>query len=223
MSKIDEAMVSDHSVTLSLSAGQLYHYIIKGRNAAGQTSSTSDGTLHTKGATVVLTVLDSNNKPVKGATVTIKNGSKDLTVEEYTAITDANGIATLKDLPVDQNSPQVLAATVSYGGKTYAKEVQVQPLSTGNTSQTKSVSIPITTSVIKPLYIYISLAGLGLLAVAFVYRLVSIHRSKANDINHHFPNLPGTPPSGSGGPVPPTVYPPSGYGTTSSSVTDKEQ
>lgn len=98
--------VKAHKVVLNTSLlvpGTEYHFVVKSVDGTGHTATSSDQTFTTKGATLAITVVDHNKKPVKGAKVTIGKVS---------GTTDKNGHVTLSGLPVGKTT-----AVIEYNGK----------------------------------------------------------------------------------------------------------
>ncbi|MGZ6005605.1 MAG: cohesin domain-containing protein, partial [Candidatus Saccharimonadales bacterium] len=110
----DSAMVTTHKVVLNsalLTPGQLYHFVIKSIDAAGNTAAGTDRTFSTAGLDMVITVIDQNKKPVAKANVNFQGKS---------AKTDKNGRATLKDLKLQDGN-----LVVTYSDKQTSQFVKV--------------------------------------------------------------------------------------------------
>jgi len=102
----DNNLVTDHKVTLGsplIAPATLFHYIVKSADAAGNPASSPDATFTTKGAVLLITVVDQKGKTISGAKVEL--AGKD-------GITNQKGQVTLSGLPLGK-----LVGTVTYKGK----------------------------------------------------------------------------------------------------------
>jgi hypothetical protein len=128
---VDNANVTDHKVTLNspiVSPGAQYHFVVKSTDPSGNTASASDGSFETKGAILVVTVLNiKNNKPIKNAKVSINDKS---------AYTDKNGQATLSGLPLGR-----LTLTASYKNKQSVAIIPINSIDPSGKPQTATVKI----------------------------------------------------------------------------------
>lgn len=115
LSASDGALVTDHKLTLSsplITPGTKYNYIVKSKDAAGNATSSPNASFTTVGGVLIAKVVNQKNKPVFGAKVTFG---------EISAVTDKKGEATLKNLPVGQQT-----GTVTYKGKQTPASVNIE-------------------------------------------------------------------------------------------------
>lgn len=122
-------LVKAHKVVLNSSLlvpGTEYHFVVKSVDAAGHTAASSDQTFTTKGATLVITVVDHNKKPVKDAKVTIG---------KISGTTDKDGRVTLTGLPVGK-----VKAVIEYNGKKTNASVTVDRINS-KSAEPQSVTL----------------------------------------------------------------------------------
>lgn len=128
LAAVDANMVTNHKVTLSsplISQGTIYHFAVKSADPAGNAATGSDQTFTTIGATLVVTVKNLKNQPLKGAKVELAG---------KTAETDAKGQATLTGLKEGTQS-----GSVTYHNT--VKGIRVDINQAGKTPQTLNVTL----------------------------------------------------------------------------------
>jgi hypothetical protein len=126
----DNNFVTAHKVTLNtnlLAPGTDFHFIVKSADPSGNTASGSDQLFTTKGATLVVTVIDQHKKPVAQAKVTFNKSM---------GVTDKNGHATLTNLPIGKQ-----VGTVNYKGKQTIASIVIKPIDPSASPQTVTLSI----------------------------------------------------------------------------------
>jgi hypothetical protein len=91
----DNSPVTAHRLVLNsaiLKPGEIYHFVVKSVDPAGNATVAADQTLKTRGLDLTITVLDLKSKPISGATVRF---------EGKTVKTNSKGQATLKEVSVN--------------------------------------------------------------------------------------------------------------------------
>lgn len=154
---VNKKLVTNHKVVLSsaiLVPGVEYHYRVKSVDSSGNASSSGDSTFSTKGANLLITVVNQDNKPVSGARVTLR---------EKSGTTGSNGRVTLEGLPEGK-----LAGSVEFQGQKTAVETDVASIDPEGDPQ--PVTFKIETKGISPWIIVVLLGGLLAAAVVFLRR-----------------------------------------------------
>lgn len=149
----DSQLVTDHRVKLSpalLSAGNVYHYMVKSVDVSGNAVSSADASFSMRGFPLAISVVNSKNKPVEGAKITIAGKS---------ANSGKDGKATISDLPAGKQS-----GTVEYKGKKTAVSVTILTPKDGDPVQ--SVTFKIETGSSRWLVGLLLVVGLVAVAVA---------------------------------------------------------
>lgn len=139
-------LVTKHKVVLNspiISPGLEYHFLVRSADAAGNKAASKDATFKTKGATLTVTVLGQNNKPLSGAKVTFAGQTK---------VTDEKGQATFTDLPEG-----LIAGTIEYGNQKTATSVTVESIDPTGKAQLASLKINAKPSSLAPLYAAVAL------------------------------------------------------------------
>lgn len=145
----DANLVTDHKIMLNsalIAPGSDYHYLVKSADAAGNAVSSADGAFSTQGAKVQVTVLNQNNKAVKGAKVSLL---------ESAATTDKSGVGLISGAMVGKQT-----LLINFKGRTYSKIITVNQPDAKNTPQLVKAQIKTTSGIILP----IVLAGLIIVA-----------------------------------------------------------
>lgn len=151
LSKSDPTMVTEHKVVLDspiITPATNFHYLVKSVDPAGNAVSSADGSFTTKGADLKVTVLNQDKKPVSGAIVTLA---------EKTGVTDKNGNAQIKDLPVGK-----LYGTVEHRGNKTVVSADIKPI---DPKKAQELSLNIETKRVNPLVLVIPAALLAALVV----------------------------------------------------------
>jgi hypothetical protein len=137
-------LVTNHKVTLSsalLIPGTTYHYMVRSIDPGGNTVTSNDATFTTMGATLAVTVINQDNKPVSDAKINLAN---------QTATTDKNGKAEISGLPVGK-----LNGVVEHKGKRTSVSVDVKPIDPNGVPQ--AVTLKIEATLINPLLLIVPL------------------------------------------------------------------
>lgn len=133
-SATDTNLVTDHKVVLNspnMEPGVEYHYVVKSADGAGNTVADTNKTFVTKGATLVIRVVDKKNKPLKAATVTIGSSGNSGT-------TDDNGMTTIENLQIGK-----VLAVVEYKGNKSVIDLEVKQINPDSPqAETLSVEVP---------------------------------------------------------------------------------
>jgi hypothetical protein len=131
LSATDSGSVTAHKIILNsplIVPGTTYHFVIKNTDAAGNTATSPDQSFTTKGATLIITVLNKKDgKAIRGAQVSF-NGK--------TATTDLRGKATLTDMPIGN-----LIGTITINGKQTTETVRITGVSPTGTAQTVAFKV----------------------------------------------------------------------------------
>jgi hypothetical protein len=149
LSATDGNMVTAHKISLTsalLTPGTLYHFMVKSVDPSGNATSSPDHTFTTKGATLLATVIDQHNKPVKGAKVSFAIES---------ALTDQIGKATLQNLPFGKQTGLII-----YQGHQTPISVEISSLNPQANSQQNTFKIHVPSSFVPLLFI----AAIGVLS-----------------------------------------------------------
>jgi hypothetical protein len=189
--------------------GTTYHFLIKGTDQAGNKATSADNVFATKGATLVITIVDKdNNRPLKGALVSH---------DDQTVTTDQQGQATLKDLPYGKST-----VTITVNGKKTTETVQISQNATADAPQKVFFKVPsqsaglswamIVSIVIVLMVAAISFAGFKLHWTRRFLHLSSLPWNKKADMASMMPpqgtsSLPGTPFSQTAGQPYPQQHP----------------
>lgn len=178
--------VTEHSLKLSsaiLEPGNIYHYMVKSVDAAGNAVSSDDATFSTEGYDLEVKIINQKKKAVNGAEVTIDGKS---------ATTNRSGQATINDLPLGQ-----LAGTIEYKGKKTTVSVNIVDQADENKKQSATFQIETP----KNVWATVSaiLLGLGVIAV-FGWQYLKQRRGgrgggKPNSSSSSSANLSSSPPS----------------------------
>lgn len=113
----DPTLTTSHKITINdplLIPGLHFFYQVKSRLSSGQETASDPQELTLKGYTVVVTVMDSNNKPISGANVSLYSFPQ-------TSTTSASGEATFTDV-----TPGTHLIKVSWNGGEKSKQIEVQ-------------------------------------------------------------------------------------------------
>ncbi len=114
-----ETLTQTHTATLSsalLIPGTTYHLRVIGKGSeTGQESTSSDFTFSTLGFSAIINVRNEHNAPLASAQVTVSSPNGPVTVQ-----TDANGIATVGNLPPGEH-----VVVVKDGDATYSSSIDV--------------------------------------------------------------------------------------------------
>jgi hypothetical protein len=130
LSATDGNMVTAHKISLTsalLTPGTLYHFMVKSVDPSGNATSSPDHTFTTKGATLLATVIDQHNKPVKGAKVSFGDNN---------GVTDKKGQVTLYNLPLGKQ-----LGTVTFRHKQSVVNVEVKTIDPKGAPQTATFKI----------------------------------------------------------------------------------
>lgn len=130
LTAVNNKLVTSHKVALSsdlLSPGVKYHFAVKSVDSSGRAAASGDQTFKTKGATLVVTVIDQHKKPVPQAKVS---------VGDATGVTDNNGQATLTDLAIGKT-----VGVVNYKGKQTVVNLVIKPITSSSDVQKATLTI----------------------------------------------------------------------------------
>lgn len=208
LTAVDGNLVTAHSLTLQADPGEPYDFVVKGIDGAGNSASSSNQTFHTKGVVLTVSVVDPQNRPVKGAVISYENSLRDTVIEKISATTDKNGHATLTNLPVGPKTPANLIITASFHGKVLSSKIQIQPIANAGVAQNTKIIIKSSNTTVLTI---IGLgAGLSIIALFYGGHTLRSRMAAAAELSRHFPKLPGsTPPpsAGAGNIITPQVTP----------------
>ena len=118
LSNSSSKLVKKHSVKLTselLFRGAKYHLKVTSKDKSGNKSSSDTLTFQIPGFKIQIKVVDIDGNPVEGATVEV--------VDDGTATTDANGIATLDNVPEGE-----LTVIIKYEGQVLAEKINVEDI-----------------------------------------------------------------------------------------------
>lgn len=138
LTAVDPNPVTDHKVTLNsplIAPGTSYHYLVKSADPSSNIASSKDGTFTTKGASLIITVLNQKtSKPIQGVKVSLN---------EKTGTTNKNGQVTLTDLPLGK-----LTGTATYKGKQSVLGVQIKSIDPAGKPQAVTLKIQVPSNVL---------------------------------------------------------------------------
>ena len=126
----DSSFGTSHKLKLNsalLVPGTKYHFVAKSVDNSGNVATTKDQTFTTKGATLLITVIDQNKKPISRAHVAVGNISGD---------TDKNGQVTLTGFQLGKT-----VVVVTYRGQKRAIDIEVAPIKANSAPQAITVAI----------------------------------------------------------------------------------
>jgi hypothetical protein len=167
----DNNFVTAHKIVLNtdlLSPGVEYHFAVKSVDPSGNAAASEDQTFTTKGATVIVTVIDQNKKPVPQAKVTFNKS---------TGVTDKDGHATLTNLQIGK-----LVGVVNYKGKQTVASIEVKPIDPNGAPQAVTLTIKKSSN-----YLVFIIVPLLLLAVL----LAVVMKSRGGDGDNEIKDLRG--------------------------------
>lgn len=147
LAAVDNKLRTDHKLSLSsplIQPGVTYHYSIKSTDAAGNAVSTPDDTFSTVGAVLLVTVLDQNKQPVKGASVSVDNKDD---------VTNDKGVATIEGLTLGKKT-----GVITYKGNKYSFNTDIT-----SAAQPAAVTVSVKKAASHTLLIVLLLIGLFIL------------------------------------------------------------
>ena len=178
LSAASEVLTTSHTLSLNpqfLVPGTEYHFIVKSVDASSNEASSQDATFRTKGILLTVTVINQNKKVVKGAVVSLDNMS---------GTTNKNGQTVFSNLPAGKQAVSVL-----FNGKTTKTKVTI--VSASSTKSSQAVTIKINTGN-QLLWLWIALAGVAIIALAIVGKILLRRWKQNRELQRHFPQVPDT-------------------------------
>jgi hypothetical protein len=136
LTAVSATPVTEHKIVLTsalMEPGEKYHYMVRSVDPAGNAVTGEDASFKTTGATLVVTVLNQDKKPLSGAKVEI---------DGISGTTDKKGVVTLSNVTLGKKY-----GVITYGDQKFPVSVQVdsvdKPTTVTYTEKIKSNNLPL--------------------------------------------------------------------------------